>query len=524
MPNINIHLVNITSFNGGLLEDKREGWKYSGGSWTTQYYSVAKHFDPFTYPKKLVPHYQTVAAGADSATTQHGYNILQTIYAPYEGGYRLYGLGVKSGGYVKLYVQNIDAGSLDSATWLAADNGECSAGSQNAGMFFYYSGYLYFMRSSTDISRYKTSSTTGMSEGWQTVSQTTAPVQPVHHSSDDLAYFASDTHIYSYDGSSWTDALTLPSDYTTVALAEFGNYLAIGRVKNGSEDIDSVVYLWDRDSSLTTITQRIDFGKGTLRYLANLQGRLIGVMDFYGNNSFSLNKGRVMIKRANGVIADTLNTLTLDTTYSPYLATTNFYVQDDKLYFVNAAPLNGDSRFGIWVTDFNGRLALDTLEANASQVSYYNFIYKTGEMFWIGYYDGTGNVVSRSDAEEGYSSSLASVYESLIFNGGDSSQKNHLLGITVTTEPMPSAGQIVLKYRKNLENPDGTATTETSWTTIFTNTTDNSVSHNAVNIEADGSQLPDFNEIQFRVESTGGAVLTGLRFAYESKPDSPYQP
>jgi hypothetical protein len=50
-------------------------------------------------------------------------------------------------------------------------------------------------------------------------------------------------------------------------------------------------------------------------------------------------------------------------------------------------------------------------------------------------------------------------------------------------------------------------------------TTDNAVRHTALNIETSGANLPTYKEIQFRVESTGGAVVTGLKFLPEKVPD-----
>ena len=49
-----------------------------------------------------------------------------------------------------------------------------------------------------------------------------------------------------------------------------------------------------------------------------------------------------------------------------------------------------------------------------------------------------------------------------------------------------------------------------SFTTIFTNTTDNSISQSNVD------SLPkEYKEIQFRIESTGNAEITGLTFKEE---------
>jgi len=59
---------------------------------------------------------------------------------------------------------------------------------------------------------------------------------------------------------------------------------------------------------------------------------------------------------------------------------------------------------------------------------------------------------------------------------------------------------VVLSYKK-----DG----DTSWTQIFSHSTLNSLSHSAVNIESTGVTLPEYREIQFQIQSVGGAVFTG---------------
>jgi len=75
------------------------------------------------------------------------------------------------------------------------------------------------------------------------------------------------------------------------------------------------------------------------------------------------------------------------------------------------------------------------------------------------------------------------------------------------TEALPTNGQIVLKYRKDKDLVDG------AWTTIFTEATDDSIEFDAINIS--GATLPEYKEIQFRIESTGGAVITGLKWKAE---------
>ena len=104
--------------------------------------------------------------------------------------------------------------------------------------------------------------------------------------------------------------------------------------------------------------------------------------------------------------------------------------------------------------------------------------------------------------------SQTSVYETLIF--GEPYLKYKLTSAGVMVEPLPAAGQVVIKYKKD---------EETSFTTIFTHATDDSLFHEAINIESSGAALPEFRELTLRIESTGGAVITGYWAQAEHKAD-----
>ena len=90
--------------------------------------------------------------------------------------------------------------------------------------------------------------------------------------------------------------------------------------------------------------------------------------------------------------------------------------------------------------------------------------------------------------------------------------EKQLLGISATHEYLPASGQIAIKYKKD---------NETSFSTLTTNTTDGTIRTTAIN-DANKSTLPKFKEITFRIESTGGAVPTGLRFKVKDIDDDGY--
>lgn len=70
-----------------------------------------------------------------------------------------------------------------------------------------------------------------------------------------------------------------------------------------------------------------------------------------------------------------------------------------------------------------------------------------------------------------------------------------------------------MKYKIDENIPSNT------WVTVFTHATASSIRHTATNIESTGATLPTYKEIMFRIESTKGAEITGLKFLEETIDD-----
>lgn len=513
----------IRNFSAGLIEDKR--LQVPAG------YSITKHFDAFTYSTKLVPYPKRVTANGLSGGVVTSLKLTRFLYAPNQTTqFWLYGLGADGSGFIKLYRLNIDGTSnLDNENWVACTNGESSSGARSEKVLFYYKNYLYMYQGSTGIARFDTTEVASFTDTWQTIDDSTGSVQPIRHPNDDIAYFFGKNNVYSLNGTSWNGAvLTLPTDQTIVARAAFGNYLAIACTSTGNLDKKSYVYLWDRDSSLTTLTQRIDFGEGTILHLANLQNKLIAVMSFYPNNLFSLGRGKVFVKTPTGDFATILNELEIDvSTQTTADFPSDNVVRGNKLYFAMKATLNGDPRVGIWVVDQNGRMTIDqfepglTVNPNASAIK---GLYPTANIWWIAYDDGSGGVgaysVTRTDVDGNYDTTNPCIYETLklstvfITGRGTVIENNNttkkLTGVTLHTEPLPAAGQVTMKYRC-----DGA----TTWNTIFVFTGVGGTQHQAINIENAATEIlaafPQYSEIEFRLESIGGASIVGIEYSGE---------
>lgn len=499
----------IDRFDGGLSEDWRVG--------ISNKFALTKHFDTYTYPNKLVPHF-SLEDDTVGATT---YDIVKFLYAPAvgilgSGKYGLYGYGIDEGTTKPaIYFYNIDAGIPRLAGWAGAGTKykEATITTRNEDVFFYYKNYIYFWAGNTNLLRYDTTQSDDVGS-YKAIAYTNV-AQPVHHPSDDRAYFFQDYNVHKLDGTTWDDGtggtgtpvLILPTDTYITASCAYGNYLAIATCTLGT-NLKSVVYLWDRDSSITTLSERIDFGRGKIVHLESLNNRLFAVMittaEITGNNA----RQNIVIKMANGVTAIEVNRITNDG-YTASLISTKF-VTDNKLYFPASGQKRGDDRLGIWALDSNGKLSLEVVVPSATS---YEGIYKVSDYWWIAHSnDGS---IERTDNGLSYDTTSPSTYESLIFNAGDSGVTKKLLGVTAIFEPIQASpqGRVIVKYRKD---------EETSWTEILDTTEANAIRHSTVVVEDTGVNLPHFKEIQFQILSYGGAVITGLKFKAEIIEDDMY--
>lgn len=494
----------IDRFDGGISEDKR--------SKASNKFSITKHFDAQTFPHKLVPHIKT------EAVENKTYDITKFLNSIKRNGTTeyIYGFGIEVGsGKAKVYRMLVNG-----TTWASGAN-NTSGLAKKDGVFFEYKGYIYMYFGSGGTSRlirYDTSGASAFEDNVianvfsKTAISFTTVVQPVHHPADDIAYFFYDNKVHALNDTVWSDPadLILPDNLKIVDACAYGNYLAIACVTKSIANPKSIVYLWDRDSSLATLTERLDFDTGKILFIANLNNKLIAVMDVGSNNIMSLDKIKYLIKQAQGQFGVTINELVADEILGQQSTEFSKVVDGDRLYFARQIPLNGDVRNGIWVVDSNGNISLDTIEEEILTATNKRIdgILKTLSTWWISHSaDGS---VNRSDLNKAYSTTLPSTYESLIVNGDKKhrAMKKKLISVGVMTEPMPTAGKIVLSYRKD-EDLDG------SYTTVYTDTTNDQTYHEAINIESTGADLEQGIEFQFLAESTGGAVIIGIKYKYE---------
>ena len=96
------------------------------------------------------------------------------------------------------------------------------------------------------------------------------------------------------------------------------------------------------------------------------------------------------------------------------------------------------------------------------------------------------------------------VVETSIYECGDGSINKQIKAASLQYDGLSGAG-VTLKYK---------ADNDTSWTTIFTDSTAGSLSHETVAVEGVGN-LPTSKKIKLRIEATGNQTLLGGKFKYE---------
>lgn len=496
--------ISFNTFNGGMTDDPRDPREAVA--------RITKHFNNYSIAHRLTPYRSMVADGNE--TTLATYQITRML--TYNG--ELYGTGKNTtGAFAQIYYKN---GGGPTGTWTAYTTGGSGADTGHTNnpdgvMFLMYQGFMFGSSSTAGVwwsnltnsfiyNSYSTNKPTG---------------QGLVHSKDDIMYFPSNNLIIKNTSGatpSYSVALTLPTGATIAAICEYGNFLAIAaNIPNGS----IAVYLWDRDATLAALPDIINWGPGTMSFLENLGGTLVGVSTNASSTS-TLNP-RVFFKYYNGsqVIpfqefkCSTLNVISA------------WQVFDRILYFLGEAVLNGTNLSGVWkiVKDPNNHLSVsfDHLPRNDTDVGpstgRLKALFRWGDYVFVSYLEPVNLGYSVWRTTSAYTAT--SIYETTInpeqperyrASAGMRSEQKQLMAVNLMTEPLTSGQTANLYYR--VDSNSGTAGT---WTQILTNSTVGNVANERVK-DINGTSFTTGREYEFRIESTGGAEITELRYKIEA--------
>ena len=349
-----------------------------------------------------------------------------------------------------------------------------------------YKGDLYGLYNGTNIFKCTTGGTLTVNHATLTYTDFALPIV---HKKDNLVYFFTDNIVTSFDGTTPTLALTLPTNFRITSASEDGDYILIV-----GTDTDGVgtAYLWDRDSALTTMTGKMDLGRDVPFLVAHLGGTsFILSKREDSTNSAVDDRNAIVIRYRNGDLAPILaeyETLTLGVNF----AIGGFY--HDVAYFGAYAKLKGDTdaKNVVFALDHFGNLSVAlnmSVNDAISNPSQMRGIFRDGDGFWIaGSSDGSWHIANTY--------TTPSILETTILRNDNMALNQSFRGAVVTSEPLPSGATIAVQAHKNEES---------AWTTLKTFSTANSMKH-AVNQSEALTQLQGIDrakQIQFRVVCTG---------------------
>ncbi len=542
--------VVVERFDGGMSDDRYE---YAVGQ-----SSVVKGFDILTYPHRLLP---TRTTTTDAAVATGIGNLLVA-----NDGI-IYGLGADQSNPTtnsQLYKK------ADNATnWAALSNGKTGTSHLNFDLFVEYpdiggvrtivcagnGGIALLDKANGSTVSTITSDANSVSLAYESLTQ------GIIHPKDDVLYLAytvtgGGSYIISCNAGVWNArALTLPTALVVTSLSWYGNYLAIGCAPRGAFTMattgkipnnglggafKSVVFLWDRDATLATLSETIDWGTGILQVLNNLNGRLIGISMLAGSLSSNIiDRNSILIKEYAGGVPQTLHEYSTErqTTTAPSVNINPYvnFIYRNRMYF--SIDIVGGSTspnlYGLWTigkSNISNQYAV-AIERGATTDNSETSVLSaaaTGDYFSMVYTANgtTGFSINSSSLTVPYSAT--SYYESCVNPGMlllrntrmDFTLVKQLQAVSLAFYPLIAGQTVTLKYRVD-SNIGATGTLGAGWTTIATYTSasygnaDTNSGFDRALRDAAGASFTSGRFYEFRIESIGGAQILELAYKFE---------
>ena len=483
--------LQINNFSGGISDDPRED--------NSSKFQVTEHFDVFSQPNRLIP-YRSLEADTEtsvSATDLKQYVVSDFLYA--SASAKLYGLGQTATGKTKI-VQKADA---TTGLWTLPANSEGNGDVKN-GCFVEYKDYLWGFQGTTQVFKW------GLLSGTPTITNSAGTVATI--TSVAQGVIAKDDNLYlpynnklarvTAAGTVQDDVLVLPTNFKITSICNYGNYLAIGCAPVSTFNGTNRVFLWNLTSD--DVQEVIDWGEGELRILENIEGMLVGVTDRYLNNATGAGRGSMIIQVYQGGAPQVIKEVFTEALTGKSMPR-NKAVKNNRLFFAAKIMTNSAGttyREGIWSfgrknVNYPFSLTLDIIDENINTSGIQAF--GTAANYFFITHSEDGSVDKTNDSSV---FAFTSVYESQIFNFGDSDSDKTLKSLKVSFKKLETGESLVAKYRVN---------GATAWTTIGTFSTVDKLSRTFLGIESTGLSFASGLEYEFRLESTGGLEITGMK-------------
>lgn len=510
--------VKINNWSGGIVNDGRS--KRSNVAKTITNAEVLKN------PYRVTPFFESERGATNEAT-----DLMQNwCLGNAAGTYKLYGLCRQDANdRVRILYKNLTTGStndLSNDDWTETANNAAGQNTPDYNLFVFYkrTGYIYGGHTGTHIWRYDPDGGDAFADTHQALTYTFLG-QGVVHSKDDILYipyFNAGGFIAKNNNGTWsTTALTLPSDMKPVSICEYGNYLAIG-CANISGIGGSKVYIWNRDSSLATLSENYDLPEGTLTHLEYIGGTLVAILQTGGSTLGGQGVSDTVRFRAE-ILFYTLTPSGFvlekrleNSTGSSLKVGITKQKLNGRMYFPMAITIHGLLREGTWSYGLNEKgewvLIHERTPDNdtATQASVLRGFFYVGDYLFQAFVNASGSHEVSKTKKDAYVNQTT-IYESVInpnMPEEDLFKNKQLKAVIVRYVALPTAGQVVLKQRTD------STTAWTSITAAFTETTDSALVTEMVSNGA--TQFTAGREIEFRLESTGGAEILELAYQYET--------
>lgn len=512
--------IAFNDFSGGMVTDPRDT--------RINVCRICSGFDAFTYSNKLVPNPSSVVGDGDAAI-----HFIKNFC--FNGG-TLFGLGQSAdGGLVQIYEQtNFDGGS---DAWTTPSNSTSSSGALSALealCFVPYHGYIYGLHGNNEVWSFKEDGSAMFADSVVGISHINAAAGLVH-SKDDIMYIPTDNIINSYNSgtSTWlagsSAALILPTSQIITCICEYGNYLAIAtyNASNGT----SKVYIWDRNSSLTTLSEEVDWGGGKLMVIHEMSGVLVGISIIDSTVGVPCTQGRLIFKTYNsgasigsdnGIYPGATKFLELVSSTTGNILNQCKKLGNNRLYFMASFTIEGVLYEGVWAIghsntwDFSvvhdrkpNNDTQSTGPSDSGNGTMFNFI-SIGDCMIVAYETDGNYAMNMSDLNPHYNST--SVYQTVInplqperyrLTSGMRTEKKQVISTRLCTEVLTSGQNAVLDYRV-----DGG-----SWEPLINATADGFTVRENANTDLDGNAIVQGREYEFELASYGGAQIT--EFVYK---------
>lgn len=477
------------------------------------------NFDIVTDPKRAIPYFDS-ESGDSGASTLFRRKFCIAYWTP-TPSWRLFGLGNVNGqGYAAVYMKTLSTGGstdLSDAAWLTPALNESAAGLAGYEMFHYYkkTGKIHGFQASRYVWEFTPDgSTAWVNAKYDYGSTFTNCTDAITHSQDDIMYFGIDNKIIKNDNGTFAVGLTLPNDFYVTSICEYGAYLAVACAPLSGEG-KSRVYLWNRSSTLATVSANVDWGQGVIKVLEELEGYLMGI-SLVGLSQARYTDRIVFRYYAGSAGAKKFKEFNFGHSGIVGVAGITAAKQkiDNRVYFQMAATVNGAVRDGVWsiantdqgLTVQHERTINNDTAINSSAAPRSFFI--VGDFIFQSYVSSASvNTVSKTNDQLSYTAT--SIIETVInpnMSPAHRYQRKKLVAVGAMYDPLPTAGQVVVKAR---------ADTAGSYTTIYTETTDAAVYTEPASTPSGGSFINDGKEFEFQINSTGGAVPTALIYVFE---------